>query len=94
MYMYQSALWCDSCGGAIQKKLTKPTYRPWDSGIYPIYYPTYTCEADSPSHCEAGEDCLETIELPSGNKIPALLSYNLTEAGVEYLKGEIASGGE
>ena len=39
-------------------------------------------------------DCLEAIELPSGRKIGALLSTDLTGDGVRYTREAIAGGGE
>ena len=60
-------------------------------------YPKYMSddeESDSPQHCAAGEDCLECEILPSGHKIGALLSTNLTSDGVEYVKEQVQEGGE
>ena len=96
-FIYAADLWCDSCGRAIRKQLRRegrgssnPSY---DSNDYPecVGNPG---ESDCPQHCGAGEDCLEAIELPSGRKIGALLSTELTGDGVRYTQEAIAAGGE
>ena len=100
-YIYQADLWCNSCGKAIRKRLRgegNAPDNPQDECSYDSdEYPKFVCnpgEADCPQHCGAGEDCLEAIELPSGRKIGALLSTELTGEGVRYVEEAIAEGGE
>ncbi len=100
-YIYQADLWCDSCGRAIRRQLRREGHAPaypqdetsYDSDEFPKYAAD-SGEADCPQHCGAGEDCLEAIELPSGRKIGALLSTDLTGDGVRYTQEAIAAGGE
>ena len=100
-FMFQADLWCDSCGQAIREDLDAEGKRPedpedeysYDSDEYPkeVGDPG---ESDSPSHCGAGEECLEAEVLPSGRKISALLSTSLTSDGAEYVKEAVVEGGE
>lgn len=99
--IYQADIWCDSCADAIRTDLDKAGHTPegpsdeysYDSDEYPkgVGDPG---ESDSPSHCGAGGECLEAEELPSGYKIGALLSDELTEDGEDYVREAIAEGGE
>ena len=100
-YLYQADLWCDSCGRSIRKQLRREGHAPADPHDETSYdsdeFPKFAAdsgEADSPQHCGSGEDCLEAIELPSGRKIGALLSTELTGDGVRYTQEAIAAGGE
>ena len=100
-YIYQADLWCDSCGKAIRKRLRREGKAPDDPGDECSYdsdeFPKHASgsgEADCPQHCGAGEECLEAIELPSGRKIGALLSTELTGDGIRYVEEAIAEGGE
>lgn len=99
-YIYQAALWCDSCGQAICERLTAEGAAPadpddeysYDSDDFPKYVAT-PGESDSPDHCNAGPDCLEAEILSDGSKVGALLSDELTSVGVEYVKEAVAEGG-
>ena len=100
-FIYQADLWCDSCGRAICKQLRREGKAPADPGDEYTYdsddFPKVAVdsgESDCPQHCGAGEDCLESIELPSGRKIGALLSTDLTSDGVDYVETAIAKGSE
>ena len=100
-FIYQADLWCNSCGRAIRKRLRRERKAPadprdeysYDSDEFPKYA-SDSGEADCPQHCGAGEDCLEAVELPTGRKVGALLSTDLTEEGVRYVEETIAQGGE
>src|SRR5208283_3285117 len=88
-------------GRSICKHLRREGHAPTDPQDETSYdsdeYPKFAGdagEADCPQHCGAGEDCLEAIELPSGRKIGALLSTDLTSDGVRYTQEAIAAGGE
>jgi len=100
-FIYAADLWCDSCGRAIRKQLRREGHAPADPGDEYSYesndFPKHasgSSEADCPQHCGAGEECLEAIALPSGRKIGALLSTELTGDGVRYVEVAIAEGGE
>ena len=100
-YIYAADLWCNSCGRAIRKQLRREGHAPADPHDETSYdsdeYPKFAGdagEADCPQHCGAGDECLEAIELPSGRKIGALLSTDLTGDGVRYTQEAIAAGGE
>ena len=100
-YIYAADLWCNSCGRSIRRQLRREGKAPndptdetsFDSDEFPKFAAD-PGEADCPQHCGAGEDCLEAIELPSGRKIGALLSTELTGDGVRYTEEAIAAGGE
>jgi len=100
MYIYQSDVWCDDCGEAIQNRLISENSAPddydneseFDSDEFPK---TVLCgEADTPQHCGAGENCFNAEVLPSGRKIGVLLNTDLTSDGVQYVKDAVAEGGE
>lgn len=100
-FIYAADLWCNSCGRAICKRLRREAHAPADPHDEYSYdsdeFPKYVAdpgEADCPQHCGAGDDCLEAVELPSGRKIGALLSPDLTGEGVRYVHEAIAEGGE
>lgn len=100
-YIFQADLWCDSCGQAIRKRLRREGTAPanpadeysYDSDEFPKFV-SDPGEADCPQHCGAGDECLEAVELPSGRKIEALLSTDLTAEGVRYVQEAIGAGGE
>lgn len=99
-YIYQAELWCDSCGEAICRRLRSCGKAPpapeneqgYDSDDYPK--PVLDCCGDSPDHCAAGEACMEALELPSGRRIGALLSEQLTAEGLRYVEQALQRGGE
>lgn len=101
MYIFQADCFCDDCGAEIKKRLDgegktpsdPENYRSFDSDDYPKYADDDD-SSDSPQHCGSHEDCLNAEVLPSGRKIGCLISNNLTEAGVEYVKEKVAEGGE
>lgn len=100
-YIYCADLYCDSCGKDIMARLDKEGKTPenpddersFDSDDYPKYVGD-PGESDSPSHCGSHADCLEAEVLPSGDKIGCLLSTELTQDGVEYVREAIKDGGE
>lgn len=99
-YIYQSELWCDSCGQAIRERITAEGHAPenpddetsYDSDEFPKYAST-DGETDSPSHCGSGNECLEAIELSDGTKVGALISENLTTDGADYVRQAVKEGG-
>lgn len=101
VYMYQAALWCDSCANEIKGRLTREGKAPedpdddtsFDSDEFPKYVGTTGGESDTPDHCDAGADCLEAEELSDGTKVGALLTEELTTDGAEYVKQAVAEGG-
>lgn len=76
VYVYCAALYCEDCGEAICEALTAEGKRPpeandegsFDSNDYPKG-PTDEGESDTPSHCDACHEFLET---------------DLTDEGREY----------
>jgi hypothetical protein len=76
-YIYQSDVYCESCGETLKRRLDKKGYTPtdpsdessWDSDKYPKG-PYYNQESDGPEHCGA---CGEFLENP------------LTTEGYQYL---------
>lgn len=98
--IYQAETWCDSCAEDIKSNIPRdciPMNRDdestYDSDEYPKWMDENE-EADTPQHCGSGEKCLEAETLPSGSKIGKLLSRELTDAGVQYVKEYIEQGGE
>lgn len=93
-YIYQAALWCDDCGEAIRKRLDEAGEAPedpsdessYDSDDYPKGPDSDDDEADSPSHCDSGAECLNALELDDGSKVGAIVS-GLTDEGVVYVRG-------
>lgn len=96
--IYAADCWCDDCAEAIKKRLRgegKTPENPDDETTYDSdEWPKYMSEdeaADSPQHCASGDECLNAIELADSNsistfKIGALLSTELTNDGVEYVR--------
>lgn len=92
-YVYKAALWCDSCGRVIKDRLIAEGKAPtdidsehtWDSDDFPKYVMD-PGESDCPSHCDAGEECLEAEDLGCGHKVGALIDTRLTDAGIEYVR--------
>lgn len=98
--IYQADTWCDSCADDIRQQIQKqgnapknPDETTYDSGEFPKLM-SEDESADSPQHCGSGEDCLEAENLPSGAKIGKLLSCELTNDGIQYVKESILEGGE
>ena len=99
--IYQAETWCDSCAADIKKRIKAEGHAPaspddettFDSDEYPKWMDENEC-ADTPQHCGSGEDCLEAEKLPSGTKIGKLLSNELTDDGVQYVREYIEEGGE
>lgn len=100
MYIYQADLWCNDCGKAICRKLTRDRKAPadpddetsFDSDDYPKRADERE-ESDTPQHCAAGKQCLNAITLPSGRKIGALFG-ELTPDGLAYVKDAIVEANE
>ncbi len=98
--IYAADIYCNSCGNDIRKSITDSGLAPddpdnestYDSDEYPKFVGSLD-ETDSPQHCGSGEDCLEAETLSDGSKVGRLIGTNLTEAGVEYTREQIASGG-
>lgn len=91
--IYQADCYCDDCADEIRKQIQNDGKAPeepdnessYDSDEYPKRMSDDE-EADTPQHCGCGEECLNAIKLPSGRKVGALLSDNLTTDGVNYVK--------
>lgn len=98
--IYQADCWCDSCAEWIKTNLAfenkvpddPDNERTYDSGEWPKYMPEDE-ESDTPQHCAALAKCLEAEELSDGSKVGALLSTNLTDEGVQYVREYILEGG-
>ena len=99
-YIYQADVYCDDCGEAICRRLKREGLAPenpddewtFDSDEYPKRADDDD-EADTPQHCAAGEECINALELPSGEKVGFLFG-ELTRDGVEYVKEAIAEAEE
>jgi hypothetical protein len=90
-YIYQADLWCDDCGELIREEITQEGEAPEDPDDECSYesdaFPKGPCpddESDSPSHCAAGEDCLNADVLDDGRKVGAIVS-GLTDEGRRYV---------
>ena len=90
-YIYAADLWCEGCGAKLREELPAPEGADpedeytFNSDDYPKYAVDGGGEADSPQHCAAGADCVDAIELPTGDRIGAWLENDLTPDGVEYV---------
>ena len=94
MYAYNAALWCDSCGAAICKTLNFGKVEDTgETNDYPQYADEDNSSTDSPSHCDAGPECLEADSLSDGTKVGALIGEQLTTDGEDYVREAIAGGG-
>lgn len=101
--IYCADIYCDSCANAIRERILaecsdeeKEKFddeTKYDSDEFPKYMSDDE-ESDSPQHCACGDECLECVYLPSGDKIGALLSRSLTTDGVSYVTEAVADGGE
>jgi len=104
VYVYAADVWCDSCGEAIKSSLETPSNYgpPYDTNDYPSE--ASEGHSDSPSHCGAGAECLERVDLADyasarGAKLIRTLDdrlryvgapmEELTEYGAEYLRESI-----
>ena len=93
-YAYQAALYCEDCAAAIKRQLRADGKKPSeDSNDWPIGAPNGGGEADSPQHCDCGEDCLNAIVL-SEQLIGAWLENELTSQGAAYVREAVEAGGE
>lgn len=95
VYMFQAALWCEDCGEALREQMIQDGEAPedpddeesYDSDEFPKGpYGDGGGEADSPQHCDAGEHCINAVELSSGSKVGAFLENPLTDDGNEYVR--------
>ena len=101
-YIYQAALYCEDCGRAIRRRLKAEGFAPenpadecsYDSDEFPKGpFSDGGGEADSPQHCDSGEDCLNAIVL-SERLIGAWLENELTSQGAAYVREAVEAGGE
>ena len=98
-YIYQADCWCTKCGEEIKEQITREGHAPDDLDTKRTYgsddYPEWMdddTEADSPQHCAAGAECLDAEILSNGIKVGSLLSTNLTNEGVEYIRAMVSEG--
>lgn len=93
-YIYCADVWCDDCGEAIRQRITDEGNAPidptdewsYDSHDFP------KCagdddESDTPTHCAAGEHCINAVEI-KGGKV-GLLVGELTSDGMTYVEEAI-----
>ncbi len=100
VYLYQAALYCESCGRMIREQLAQEGKAPpdpsdeatFDSGSFPKG-PFYPRASDLVEHCAAAEGCGEAIELSGrSGKVGAWLENALTPVGVRRLQETIKTG--
>lgn len=92
VFIFQADLWCHDDGVLIRQELRAEGRGPedeedeysYDSDEFPKEV-SEEGESDSPSHCAAGADCVNAIELPSGGRIGQWLGTELTWDGVDYV---------
>jgi hypothetical protein len=87
VYSYQAALICDACGEVIQRELdAQGIDDTGDSDHYPQGpYADGGGEADTPQHCDRGEDCLCAEDYGQRRAVGAFLENPLTVEGVGYV---------
>jgi hypothetical protein len=87
-YAYKAANWCDECGDKLKDDIDSGTGKQdtGDTNDYPQYGPD-DGESDSPNHCNAGEECLNALELDNGTKVGAIVS-GLTDEGAYYVRSQ------
>jgi hypothetical protein len=98
LYMYQAALYCETCGRRIRAELTVQGKAPDDPDDEDSYdsdeYPKQTCmtsETDSVSFCDSGADCADPIVLSDGKtKIGCYLEQDLTDEGIKNLQTSLS----
>jgi hypothetical protein len=91
-YIYQADLWCNDCAELVQEEVIADGEAPddpddensFDSDEFPKGPYSDNDPADSPSHCAAGEDCLNAVVLDDGRKEGAIVS-GLTDEGRRYV---------
>lgn len=93
-YIFQADLWCDDCAEKIKDEF-RPEDRPDDDDLpdsdsWPCEV-TGSLESDSPDHCAAGAECINAEELESGDRIGALLTDELTDEGVAYVREKLTN---
>jgi hypothetical protein len=91
IYIYQAALICDACGESIKRQLAAAGVNDdGDSDHYPQGpYTDGGGEADSPRHCDRGEDCENAEDYGTRRPVGAFLENPLTNDGVGYVTQQI-----
>ncbi len=112
--IYQAALYCDPCGRRIAESLQSANSRRGEYAIADLDtgdsddFPQIgqlVGESDSPDHCDAGEKCLDAINLcdwglegslygSETGSIGALVVEKLTSEGVAYLQEMLAAAAD
>jgi hypothetical protein len=105
MFMYQADLYCDACGRRLVSRLeaagegaaTRESWELEDSDRWPTFV-GYEHEADSPTFCGSGSECLEAIDLTrygfayevgAGPAVSRFIGANLTDTLTEYGRGDL-----
>jgi hypothetical protein len=91
-FIYQGNILCKSCARDLKKVLREKNVEDTgDSGDWPQGpYPDGGGEADSPTHCGNGKDCLESLDIGSGIPIGVWLENPLTEKGLKFVAERLA----
>jgi hypothetical protein len=93
IYIYAADIYCERCGEAIKKRLTRASVAPtnpddettFDSSHFPKGpYEDGGGAADSPQHCGMGEYCLNPTVIGEA-VLGKFLENNLTNDGVVWL---------
>ena len=97
--IYAADVWCGDCADKIRADIDKAGNAPadpadessYESSEYPKYVSPYE-QCDIPQHCASGNACLNAVTLSHGGRIGALLTANLTDTGVEYVRAAVKRG--
>lgn len=98
-FIYCADVYCDDCGEAIRKRLTKEGKAPadptdewsYDSDDFPKCADDDE-EHDTPQHCAVCEGCINSIRIgPAADDIVGLLFGELTTDGITYVEEAIGS---
>ncbi len=93
-YGYNDDIFCDACGEAIYlDMIVIDDGGSQDSDEFPQYCDD-DAESDVPRHCGSHADCLDPTLLADGSPVGKLIGTNLTIDGIEYLREQIAEGGD
>ena len=87
VYVFQAALYCAKCGGALIRDLRQRGVEDTgDSDDFPQGpFPDGGGEADTPQHCDSGAQCLGA-EVIGGRRVGAFLENPLTGDGEAYVR--------
>ena len=93
MFVFDSEVWCDTCGESYQSVLLTKGMAPknianvdsYDSAVFPKYVEE-PGKSKLPLHCCSMEKCPDAITLSNGEKVGKWLENDLTDWGHRHIE--------